>query len=35
MINEVIEVVKVFGLDDSYKYINGILDKLVLVFGWK
>lgn len=27
-INEGIEVAKVFGSDDSHKYINGILDKL-------
>ncbi|OOH85461.1 N utilization substance protein B [Pasteurellaceae bacterium 15-036681] len=28
VINEGIEVAKVFGSDDSHKYINGILDKL-------
>lgn len=27
-INEGIEVAKVFGSDDSHKYINGVLDKL-------
>lgn len=28
VINEGIEVAKVFGSDDSHKYINGVLDKL-------
>lgn len=27
-INEAIEVAKVFGADDSHKYINGVLDKI-------
>lgn len=27
-INEAIEVAKVFGSDDSHKYVNGVLDKL-------
>ncbi|AUI66183.1 MULTISPECIES: transcription antitermination factor NusB [Glaesserella] len=27
-INEAIEVAKVFGADDSHKYVNGVLDKL-------
>ncbi|AHG80082.1 N utilization substance protein B [Mannheimia varigena USDA-ARS-USMARC-1388] len=35
VINEGIEVAKVFGSDDSHKYINGILDKLVPVLGKK
>lgn len=28
VINEAIEVAKVFGSDDSHKYINGVLDKI-------
>lgn len=28
VINEAIEVAKVFGADDSHKYINGVLDKV-------
>lgn len=28
VINEAIEVAKVFGSDDSHKYVNGVLDKL-------
>lgn len=28
VINEAIEVAKVFGSDDSHKYINGVLDQL-------
>ncbi|AHG77259.1 transcription antitermination factor NusB [Mannheimia varigena] len=35
VINEGIEVAKVFGSDDSHKYINGILDKLVPALGKK
>ncbi|CAM2743620.1 transcription antitermination factor NusB [Glaesserella parasuis] len=27
-INEAIEVAKIFGSDDSHKYVNGVLDKL-------
>ncbi|WP_032091964.1 MULTISPECIES: transcription antitermination factor NusB [Pasteurellaceae] len=27
-INEAIEVAKVFGADDSHKYVNGVLDKI-------
>ena len=27
-INEAIEVAKVFGADESHKYINGVLDKV-------
>lgn len=30
VINEAIEVVRVFGSDDSHKYINGVLDKLAV-----
>ncbi|QGM80420.1 transcription antitermination factor NusB [Otariodibacter oris] len=30
VINEGIEVAKVFGSDDSHKYVNGILDKLAI-----
>ncbi|QNS15068.1 transcription antitermination factor NusB [Mannheimia bovis] len=35
VINEGIEVAKVFGSDDSHKYINGILDKLAPALGKK
>lgn len=28
VINEAIEVAKVFGADDSHKYVNGVLDKV-------
>ncbi len=28
MINEGIELAKVFGAEDSFKYVNGVLDKL-------
>lgn len=28
VINEAIEVAKVFGADESHKYINGVLDKI-------
>lgn len=31
VINEVIELVKVFGVEDSYKFINGVLDKVVCI----
>lgn len=31
VINEVIELVKIFGVEDSYKFVNGVLDKVVLV----
>ena len=34
-INEGIEVAKVFGSDDSHKYVNGILDKLAPALGRK
>lgn len=34
-INEGIEVAKVFGADDSHKYINGVLDKLAPALGRK
>ena len=30
VINECVELAKVFGATDSYKYINGVLDKLVV-----
>jgi len=30
VINESVELAKVFGATDSYKYINGVLDKLVV-----
>ena len=33
VINEGIEVAKVFGSDDSHKYVNGILDKLAPALG--
>jgi N utilization substance protein B len=29
VINECIELAKVFGATDSHKYVNGVLDKLV------
>ncbi len=35
VINEAIEVAKVFGSDESHKYINGILDKLAPALGRK
>lgn len=35
VINEAIEVAKVFGSDDSHKYINGVLDKLAPALGRK
>lgn len=35
VINEGIEVAKVFGSDDSHKYINGVLDKFALALGRK
>lgn len=28
VLNEAIEIAKVFGSDESYKYINGVLDKV-------
>lgn len=28
VINEAIEVAKVFGAEESHKYINGVLDKI-------
>lgn len=34
-INEGIEVAKVFGSDDSHKYVNGVLDKLAPALGRK
>jgi N utilization substance protein B len=30
VINECIELAKVFGATDGHKYINGVLDKLAL-----
>ena len=35
VINEGIEVAKVFGSGDSHKYINGVLDKLAPALGRK
>jgi len=32
-LNEAIELAKVFGSDDSAKFINGILDKLIHTYG--
>ena len=32
-INEAIEVAKVFGADESHKYINGVLDKVAPALG--
>ena len=29
VINECIELAKLFGASDSHKYVNGVLDKLV------
>ena len=29
VINECVELAKIFGATDSYKYINGVLDKMV------
>ena len=29
VINEAIEIAKIFGSDESYKFINGVLDKYV------
>ena len=34
-INEAIEVAKVFGADESHKYINGVLDKVAPALGRK
>ena len=34
-INEAIEVAKVFGADESHKYINGVLDKIAPALGRK
>ena len=34
-INEAIGVAKVFGSDDSHKYVNGVLDKLAPALGRK
>ena len=31
VINEAIEVAKVFGADESHKYIDGVLDKIAPV----
>ena len=33
VINEAIEVAKVFGADESHKYINGVLDKIAPALG--
>lgn len=35
VINEAIEVAKVFGAEDSHKYINGVLDKIAPVLARK
>ena len=35
IINEAIEVAKVFGADESHKYINGVLDKIAPALGRK
>lgn len=35
VINEAIEVAKVFGADESHKYINGVLDKIAQALGRK
>ncbi|KGQ71167.1 N utilization substance protein B [Chelonobacter oris] len=35
VINEAIEVAKVFGAEESHKYINGVLDKLAPALGRK
>ncbi|MFC0323007.1 transcription antitermination protein NusB [Gallibacterium melopsittaci] len=35
VINEAIEVAKVFGAEESHKYINGVLDKLAPQLGRK
>ncbi|MEX4097722.1 transcription antitermination factor NusB [Haemophilus influenzae] len=35
VINEAIEVAKVFGADESHKYINGVLDKIAPTLGRK
>lgn len=32
VINEAVEAAKVFGAEDSYKYVNGVLDKLAPKF---
>lgn len=34
-INEAIEVAKVFGAEDSHKYVNGVLDKVAPALGRK
>ena len=31
VINEAVELAKVFGATDSYKYVNGVLDKLAAI----
>ena len=33
VINEAIEVAKVFGAEDGHKYINGVLDKIAPALG--
>ena len=35
VINEAIEVAKLFGADESHKYINGVLDKIAPALGRK
>ena len=35
VINEALEVAKVFGADESHKYINGVLDKIAPALGRK
>lgn len=32
-INEAVELAKVFGAEDSHKYVNGVLDKLAQAYG--
>jgi N utilization substance protein B len=32
VLNEGIELAKLFGADDSFKYVNGVLDKLARKF---
>ncbi|SUU97684.1 transcription antitermination factor NusB [Avibacterium paragallinarum] len=35
VINEAIEVAKVFGADDSHRYVNGVLDKVAAALSRK
>jgi N utilization substance protein B len=32
VISEAVDIAKIFGATDSYKYINSILDRLALAF---